>query len=70
MPWHVTDARRIRTLAEHVENQITRHHFQGREWTPDTLRAEMDRIGVTISEPDMVEIGQVLLHRHVIEETS
>ncbi len=63
MPYEVTPNTKLRLSSDLVFAIISGPHRINTAWTADSLREELDRIGVTFTNPELLDIAAELITR-------
>ncbi len=63
MPFEITDATKLRLSSDLVFAIISGPHRINEQWTADTLRVELTRIGITFTNPELAAIAAELISR-------
>ena len=68
MPFKVTHARWLQVETDRVQAIIEVPKYWHRAWTPQSLKKELENLGLEYSMPQVQEINEELHRRSVVED--
>lgn len=68
MAFKVTHASWLKTEVDRIENIILGIKFWHRAWTHQSLKEEMEGIGLSYSMPEILELNDELHTRGIVED--
>jgi len=67
MPFKVKATKWLEIETNRVESQILMRKYESKEWTPESLKDELDAVGLDYTEDQLTLIHAELVRRKIVE---